>query len=126
MIRQPTGVDAQYAFWRRASAGERVPTIEDEPHPGLYRMRMVKGGPWVPVEIWLEQEIDAETGELVTDEVLRATCDGAPRDPVSIWTRCRAVSEGEYEALIAAKAGIEEMEATHVAVDLHQMAAIRP
>lgn len=25
-----------------------------QPEPGFYRMRLVKGGPWVPVRIWLE------------------------------------------------------------------------
>lgn len=126
MIRQPTSKAAQYAFWNRSVAGERVARVEDEPQPGLYKRRMVKGGPFVPVEIWLEQKIDPETGELAADERLRAICNGERRDPVSIWTYCRPIAADEYDALTGAHATIPDMAATHVAVDLGQMPAIRP
>lgn len=126
MIRRPTSRADQYSWWERTVAGERAPRIEDEPQPGFYKRRMVRGGPFVPVEIWLEQEIDPETGELVADERLRAICNGELRDPVSLWTFCRAISLAEYDALTGAHATLPDMAATHVAVDLGQMAAIRP
>lgn len=126
MIRQPTDRSTQYDFWRRTVAGERVERFEDEPQPGFYKRRMVRGGPFIPVEIWLEQEIDPETGELTAPEVMRAICNGEIRDPLSLWTYCRAISAEEYDALTGAHAAIPDMAATHVAVSLGQMAAIRP
>lgn len=126
MIRQPTPRSEQYDYWRRTVSGERVPRIEDEPQCGFYKVRMVRNGPFIPVEIWLEQETDPETGELTADEHLRAICNGETRDPVRIWTHCRAISAEEYDALTENHARIPDMAATHVAVDLGQMAAIRP
>lgn len=126
MIRQPTSRERQYDFWRRTVAGERVPWDEDEPKPGYYKRRMVRGGPFVPVEIWLEQQTCPETGELVADERLRAICGGEMRDPASLWIYCRAITLEEYDALTGAHGTIPDMAATHVAVDLGQMSAIRP
>lgn len=126
MIRQPTPRADQYAWWQRTVSGERVPRIEDEPQCGFYKRRMVRGGPFVPVEIWLEQQIDPETGELVADERLRALVNGENRDPVNVWPYCRAISVEEYDGLTGAHASIPDMAATHVAVDLGQMAALRP
>ena len=68
MIRQPTDLDDTLEWWRRTVSGERVPRIEDEPQCGFYKRRFVRGGPFVPVAIWLHQEIDPETGELETQE----------------------------------------------------------
>lgn len=126
MIRQPTSREAQYRWWKRTVAGERVPRIEDDPQPGFYKRRTVRDGPFVPVEIWLEQDVDPETGELLAPEQLRALVNGEHRDPVSVWTYCRAISAEEYDGLTGAHASIPDMAATHVAVDLGQMAAIRP
>ena len=125
-IRQPTSRAVQYDWWQRTVAGERTPRTEDDPQPGFYKIRMVRNGPFVPVEIWLEQEVDPETGELTADERLRAICNGEPRDPVKIWLYCRAISAEEYDGLTGAHISIPTMAATHVAVDLASMAAIRP
>ena len=125
-MRQPTSQEAQYDFWRRSLSGERVARFEDDPQPGFYKRRMVRGGPFVPVEIWLEQEIDPETGELAADERLVAICNGILRDPLSIWTYCRPISASEYNGLTGAHASMPDMAATHVAINLGQMAAIRP
>ncbi|RJE82973.1 hypothetical protein [Paracoccus onubensis] len=125
-IRQPTSREAQYDFWSRTVAGERVPRTEDEPQPGFYKIRMVRNGPFVAVEIWLEQQVDPDTGELVTDERLRAICNGEPRDPAKLWLYCRAITAEEYDGLTGAHISIPKMAATHVAVDLANMAAIRP
>lgn len=126
MIRQPTPRAAQYAFWQRAVAGERVPRHEDEPQPGFYKRRYVRGGPFVPVEIWLEQEIDPETGELTADEVLRAICNAERCNPLTVWPYCRPIPLTEYDALTGARDTITDMAATHVAIDLGQMAPLRP
>lgn len=125
-IRQPTTRAEQYDFWQRSVAGERVPRIEDEPQCGFFKRRYVRGGPFVPVEIWLEQQIDPETGELTADEELRAVCNGERCNPLTVWPYCRPIPLEEYDALTGARDAIPDMAATHVAIDLGQMAAIRP
>lgn len=126
MIRQPTHPDAAYAWWRRSVSGERVPRFEDEPMPGYFKRRMVRGGPFVPVAIWIDQETDPETGELTAPEKLRAIVNGRPVDPMHVWAYARPISRDEYDALTGIRDRIEEMAATHAAVDLGQMAPLRP
>ena len=126
MIRQPSDLDAAYRWWRRSVSGERVPRIEDEPMPGYFKRRMVRGGPFVPVAIWLEQEIDPDTGELTAPEELRAIVNGRPADPMHVWAYARPISLAEYEALTGIRDHHEFMAATHVAVDLGAVAPIRP
>lgn len=126
MIRKPTSRDQQYDFWRRSVAGERVPLFENEPQPGFYKRRMVRGGPFIPVEIWLDQDVDPGTGELVADERLRALVNGQYSDPMSVWAYCRPISVEEYDGLTGAHASIPDMAATHVAVNLGSIPAIRP
>lgn len=124
-MRRPTTESEAYDWWRRTLAGERVPRIEDEPEPGFYRIRRFKGGPFVPVAIWIEQEID-EAGELASPEVMRCIVNGVPADPVRTWLFCRAISAEQYDALTGAHGRIEEMAATHVRLDLAAMAPITP
>lgn len=71
----------------------------DDPKPGFFRRRLVKGGPFVPVRIWLEQPTDAETGELIDDAVLRCIVDGRDADPVDQWSYCcdQPITEQEYD-----------------------------
>lgn len=126
MIRQPTDLDDTLEWWRRTVSGERVPRIEDEPQCGFYKRRFVRGGPFVPVAIWLHQEIDPETGELTAPEELRAIENGRPIDPLRAWIYARAISEPEYGALTGVRDHHEFMAATHVAVDLGKIAPIRP
>lgn len=126
MIRQPSDLNDAYSWWRRSVSGERVPRIEDEPMPGYYKRRMVRGGPWVPVAIWLEQEIDPDTGELAAPEELRAIANGQPADPVRVWLYARPISIAEYDAMTGLRDEIPEMAAPHAAVNLSEMDAIRP
>ena len=126
MIRQPSDPEALYSWWRRSVAGERVPRIEDEPQCGYFKRRFVRNGPFVPVAIWLHQEIDPETGELTAPEELRAIENGRPCDPLRAWIYARAISEPEYVALTGVRDHHEFMAATHVAVDLGEIAPIRP
>lgn len=52
--------------------GYGIPT--DWLDPGFYKVRLRPWGPWVPVEIWMEDgERDPETWELLSDQKLRAT-----------------------------------------------------
>jgi hypothetical protein len=125
-MRQPTDLEAAYSWWRRSVSGERVGRCDDEPQPGWFRRRMVRGGPWVPVAIWIEQEIDPDTGELTAPEELRAIVNGDRADPQRVWPYARPISLAEYDALTGVRDHHEFMAATHVAVDLGALAPIRP
>lgn len=128
-IRTPSTEAETYNWWRRTVAGERVPRVEDDPQPGFYKTRSVRGGPFVPVAIWLEQEIDDETGELTAPERLAAVCNGEPKGEAWIfrnWTYLRAVSAEAYDALTGARDRHEEMAATHARINVAEMPAIRP
>lgn len=120
MIRQPTPLKALYAWHRAAIAGEAPPMHEGAPECGWFKTRIVKGGPWVAVEIKVEREIDIETGELAGDERLIALVDGVRRNPASIWTHLTPISREEFEALKRRQADLPEMQATHVRMDLSQ------
>lgn len=129
MIRAPSTEAEAFAWWRDTLAGKRPPRHEDQPEPGFYKTRMVRGGPWVPVAIWLEQTIDPETGELTEPETLAAICNGEPKGPRWLarnWTYLRPVSAEDYDALTGARDRHEEMAATHARLNLAAMPAIRP
>lgn len=80
-----------------------LPQITQEPQCGWFKRRLVKGGPWVPARIWLEQPTDPETGELAGDEVMRCEVGGKERDPVDEWTwLCSApITEADFLYLTA-------------------------
>lgn len=118
MIRQPTSQSDQYAWWRRALDDPRTPRHDGDPQPGYYRARMVKGGPFVPVRIWLDQSIDADTGELTAPEELRAERNGWPIAPEAVWLSCRPVTQQDFHALVEAHAAEDVMAATHAPIDL--------
>lgn len=88
------------AWWRAAIADPRIPRHDGDPQPGLYVMRMTKGGPWVPVRIWAEQETD-ETGELSAPVKILAVRNKEIVDPGEIWTHCRPVTEEQFERTVA-------------------------
>jgi hypothetical protein len=98
MMRRPSPI-MRLLKWHRASMrGDNPPRHDADPHCGWYRMRMVKNGPWVPVEIWCDRDVD-EHGELTRDEVLRADAFGEELDPAKIWTYLRPISKAEFEQL---------------------------
>lgn len=75
-----------------------------DPQPGHYRTRLVRGGVWVGVRIWWEDGIRCtETGDLLSDQILRAEIDGRAVDPHDAWLRCadEPIPEAEYLWLIA-------------------------
>jgi hypothetical protein len=49
----------------------------DLPAPGYYCTRLVKGGVAVAARIWIEEDRDPETGELMADQKWMAEIDGA-------------------------------------------------
>ena len=101
MIRQPSSFNRIYAWHRSALAGENPPRHEVEAHAGWYKRRRSKGGPWVPVRIFVEREIDAETGELTCDERLRIEVEGIDAgNPLDCWTYLVPISRQDYDHLI--------------------------
>lgn len=79
----------------------RSPRI-DQPEPGLYRTRLVKNGPWVPVRIWWSVARDPVTGEKL-DRSPRLLClvAGREADPEKVWLGCHRIDRREYERLVA-------------------------
>ncbi|MGN7869586.1 hypothetical protein [Paracoccus sp. 22332] len=129
MIRRPTTEAEAYRWWRETLAGLRPARHEDDPQCGFYKTRIVRGGPWVGVAVWLEQSIDPETGDLTEPETLAAICNGQPKRPAWIhrnWTYFRPITSEDYDALIGVQSRIEEMAATHARLDLAAMAPIAP
>lgn len=108
-MRRPTTADDAMAYHRAAQRGGRPPVFADDPQPGFYWLRRHKGGPRVPVEIRLIQDIDPETGELASDEWCAAIVGPAGAHSVvraqdeveSVWMSCanKALSRSEYFAL---------------------------
>lgn len=101
MTRTPAILRDLYAWHRAALAGLK-PQVTHEPQCGFFRRRLVKGGPLVPCQIWLDQPIDEETGELIGDEVLRCEVDGRERDAVDEWSWICAdpITEAEFRHMV--------------------------
>lgn len=118
MIRQPSTIAQLYGWHRAAIAGDAPPIHEGHPECGWYRTRLVKGGPWVPVEIKVERQIDPETGELTGPERLIAIADGMRRNPESLWTFLTPITRDEHAALIERRHSIPAMAATMARIDL--------
>lgn len=97
MNRTPTSHSAAYKWHRDTMAG-KAPPITHEPCCGWFRRRLVKGGPFVPARIFMEQPIDLETGELIGDEVMRCEVNGKsrPADDEWTWLADKPISREEY------------------------------
>lgn len=106
------GTDA-YGYWRACvvnggAAPDGVtflPTYHgngthEEPQPGLYRVRMTKGGPLVPVQIWLRADDGAVMHRFEDGCSLTGTIDGKPVHADAIadrWIWCKAISKADHE-----------------------------
>jgi hypothetical protein len=101
-MRRPTSKDEAFAWWRAALRGKAV-IASDDPQCGFYKRRLVKGGPFVPARIWLDQDIDPETGELRDDERLQCEVNGGYADPYDAWQwLCGApITEQEFRYMEA-------------------------
>lgn len=108
-MRQPSSPAERWAWWEAAVAGQDPPVHDGEPHAGFFKVRRFSYGKWVkgpfvPACIWWESgEIDPETGELLSPEILRCEIDGRRADPWSKWTWLarRPITEAEYQWLKA-------------------------
>lgn len=77
--------------------------VPNEPQCGFFKRRFVRGGPFVPARIWMDQKIDAVTGELTTDEKLRCQIDGKDVRPEDEWVGlcARPIPESEFRFMCA-------------------------
>lgn len=78
-----------YQWWRDALAGVKGEAHDGHPHPGFYRRRKVKGGPWLPVAIWRD---DLGLVQCVVG------AEFAPEDADDTWLACalHPVTEADY------------------------------
>jgi hypothetical protein len=105
MIRRPSSFARLHDWHRRAVAGEAVATHDGLPHAGWYKRKLVKGGPWVPVRIYVERETCPETGDLTAPERLAMEVEGirSDRDPADDFTWLTPISRSEYDWLMDAR-----------------------
>lgn len=86
-------------YWSQALAGAGPAIDMNDPQPGYYRRRLVRGGPWVPARIWYGLPADPWTGDLL-DRSPRLQCEvaGELRDPLDQWTwlAARPIAEADY------------------------------
>lgn len=118
MIRQPSTAAQLYAWHRAAISGDAPPVHDGIPECGWFRTRLTRGGPFVPVEIVVEREIDMETGELMGPERFVAICEGRRRPAETMWGSLTPISRTEFVALKNLSAEIPAMAATMAAIDL--------
>lgn len=118
MIRQPSSFASLYAWWSDAVKGREPERHDGIPECGYYKMRLVRKGPWVAVEIVCERDLDDETGELAAPERLVAVFDGRRCDAERVWTYVQPISRPDYLALLERARTDDRMAATMVPVDL--------
>lgn len=94
-MREPS-TEMRLLTWHRAfMRGLNPPRHEDVAEVGWYKMKQVKGGPWVAVEIRCVSDVD-EHGELTDDEYLIARVNGIDKDPLDVWTYLKPISRKEF------------------------------
>lgn len=73
----------------------------DQPEPGHYKTRLVKGGPFVPVLIeWRDAERD-EAGDLMADSELVCLVGDKPDDAHRLWPFLTRIDEAEHRYLLS-------------------------
>ena len=82
----------------------------NEPVPGLFKTRLRSRGPWVPARVWIEEDRDPETGELMADQQI--ICEWSPgtrskrwfRVNINrMWERLFPIDEDEFRWLMTLK-----------------------
>jgi len=98
-MRKPSTMMALTSWHRRAMRGENPIRHESDPQCGWYVYRKVKNGPWIPVTIFCDRDID-EHGELTRDERITADVFGEIMDPTPIWTWLRPVTKEKHDEIL--------------------------
>lgn len=84
-----------------------------DPQPGFFRLRLVKGGPFVPSRIWRGCCCTVNGGYTNAQHRWRDTCDrypplqgeinGSPADPQRIWDSGWPITNPEFDHLTAVR-----------------------
>lgn len=117
-MRKPSTFMQSHGWWLDALAGKEPPRHDGLPECGYYRMRHVKGGPWVPVQVKLSQDIEFDTGELAAPERYIAVYEDWNVDATMIWDRLDPISHIEFIRLKASIGRDERLQASMVKLDL--------
>ena len=78
-----------HTYWQNALSGNFGAVHENDPQCGYYRMRKGRGGPWVPVAIWLEGQVSLRHGEnSINSDSGKLVClvEGKERNAYDVWT----------------------------------------
>ena len=78
-----------HTYWQNALSGNFGAVHENDPQCGYYRMRKGRGGPWVPVAIWLEGQGSLRQGEnSINSDSGKLVClvEGKERNAYDVWT----------------------------------------
>lgn len=125
-MRDPT-TEAAALAWHTQALNDKALHLAVEaefetPHCGWFLARMARGGPPVPARIWLEQEVCQETGELLSDEVLKCEINGELRDPFEAWHWLfrEPITESQYNYLMARKEYAETWAPTEPSANPYQ------
>ena len=124
-MRKPSTFMQSHSWWLDALAGKESPRHDGLPECGYYRMKLVKGGPWVPVQVKLSQDIEFDTGELAAPERYIAVYEDRNVDAALIWDRLDPISHIEFIRLKTRIGRDERLQARMVKLDLTQ-APTRP
>lgn len=112
-MRRPTPDAFLLQWWANAVISGDDERHEDQPKCGYYKRKLVKNGPWVPVRIVCQRDVD-ENGFLASDEVMIAQShDGVDFEATPIWPYCVPITVREYMNRMK-----NLPDATHAAVDL--------
>ena len=100
-MRKPSSYRQLYGWWLGAIAGRNPPRHDGVPECGFFKKKLVRGGPWVPVRIFVERDIDPETGELTSDERFVWEMEGIRQDthPGAEMSWLTPISKEEYDRL---------------------------
>ena len=109
-MRTPTTLEQALDWHTRAlkDLEMRLPIMLDDtfdPQCGWFLARQSRGGPLVPARIYLEQEVCPETGNLLSDEVLKCEINGREYDPEEQFPYLcgEPITEQAYNYLMARK-----------------------
>lgn len=111
-IRKPTPDSVLYAWHTDAVLDASAPRHDSDPQCGWYRCKLVTGGPWAAVEIWMQRNTD-EAGDLEAPEKLVGSINGNPMTRVDLdrhWLGMDPITEDRYGGLLRLIATIPSMQ----------------
>jgi hypothetical protein len=101
-----------YLLWLPHTNCGGVTMNIDQPQPGYYRTRQVRGGPWMPVVIRFEVSPDPDFPDNPMDRGPVWSCEvgGEYADAFEIWpyVHQEPISKSEFSYMIAANAWADE------------------